>query len=188
MPPFLIEQRTKIPFVPHLEFESFSLYRKILKKTARLHRDSSIGLERLWLSAYFRKELIAYRFPDVSLQWVDEEMGWGVFAKRSFSPMEFIAEYSGIVRGRRKGDEHNSYCFEYLLLPDEATDYLIDAETQGGIGRYINHSHLPNLSSSMVVCDGVSHIILYCSKPIKAGEQLFYDYGPDYWKKRKPPR
>jgi len=122
------------------------------------------------------------------LQWIDEEMGWGVFAKRDFQSMEFIAEYSGIVRGRRKGDEENSYCFEYLLLPDVPTDYLIDAEMQGGVSRYINHSSSPNLSSSMVLCDGVTHIILYTKQTIKAGEQLFYDYGPEYWKKRTQPR
>ena len=36
--------------------------------------------------------------------------------------------------------------------------------------------------------NGVSHILLYTSKSIQSGEQIFYDYGPDYWKKRKPPR
>jgi SET domain-containing protein len=183
-----IPHLTGVPYIPYLEFENFPLYRKILKKTARLHRKHSIGRDRLWLSAYFQKELLSNRFPPVSLRWVDDEMGWGVFAEKDFAVMEFIAEYSGIVRGRRKGDNQNSYCFEYLIMPEEPTDYLIDAETQGGISRYINHSGSPNLSSSMISCNGVSHIILYTNKSIQRGEQLFYDYGPDYWKKRKQPR
>ena len=186
--PSLVTELTGVPFVSHLEFESIALYRKILKKTARLHRKHSIGRSRQWLSAYFRKEILNPRFPDVSLRWIDEEMGWGVFAERDFAPMEFISEYSGIVRKRGKGDGQNSYCFEYLIMPEEPTDYLIDAEAQGGISRYINHSNKPNLSSSMISCDGVSHIVLYTSAPIQLGEQLFYDYGPDYWKKRKLPR
>jgi SET domain-containing protein len=177
-----------VPFVPHLEFESFSLYRKILNKTKKLHSKYSIGRDRLWLSSYFQQEILSPPLPNVSLRWIDQEMGWGIFAEKEFAPMEFIAEYAGIVRGRRKGDSQNSYCFEYLIMPDEPTDYLIDAVDQGGLARYINHSSQPNLSSSMVVCMGVSHIILYTSKPIKKGEELSYDYGEGYWKKRAPPR
>ncbi|HEX2583400.1 MAG TPA: SET domain-containing protein-lysine N-methyltransferase [Chlamydiales bacterium] len=186
--PSSIAQQTGIPYISYLEFESFALYRKILKKTARLHRNHSIGKSRLWLSAYFQKELLSNHFPEVSLRWIDDEMGWGVFAEKEFDPMTFIAEYSGLVRRRRRGDDQNSYCFEYLIMPEEETDYLIDAQDQGGISRYINHSSSPNLSSSMISCNGVSHIILYTNKCIKTGEQLFYDYGPTYWKKRKAPR
>ncbi len=181
--PSLIPKMTGVPYVPYLEFESFSLYQKVLKKM----RSSSIGRDRLWLSAYFHKELLSQKLPLLSLRWIDAEMGWGVFAEKDLSSMEFIAEYSGLVRKRRRGDEENSYCFEYLMMPGEATEYLIDAQDQGGISRYINHSSGPNLSSSMIAHEGVSHIILYTKAKIKKGEQLFYDYGPDYWKKRKPP-
>ena len=156
--------------------------------TKALHRKYSIGRDRLWLSTYFRQELLAQPFPAVSLQWIDAGMGWGVFAEKDFAPMEFIAEYTGVVRRRTKEDSKNSYCFEYLILPDEPTDYLIDAADRGNIARYINHKSSPNLSSAMIAYMDVSHIILYTSKPIKKGEELSYDYGEAFWSKRGPPR
>lgn len=179
---------TGVPYLSHLEFESFRLYQKIRRKQRQLLKKDSIGHERLWLSAYFQKELLSERTPEVLLGWVDDEIGWGVFAAKDFAKMEFVTEYTGVVRGRKRGDEHNSYCFEYLLLPDEPTDFLIDAQMRGGISRYINHSEKSNLTSSMIVVDGVSHIILYTNQRIPKGTQLCYDYGPQYWKKRKKPK
>ena len=31
------------------------------------------------------------------------------------------------------------------------------------------------------------HLILVAASPISAGTQLVYDYGEEYWEKRKPP-
>ena len=187
MDPTHIFKLTGVPYLSHLEFENFSL-RKILKKTARLHQKYPLDRARLWISTYFQKELLAGEFPPVSLRWIDEEMGWGVFADKDFASMEFIAEYTGIVRERRKEDGENSYCFEYLILPDMDVDYLIDAQDQGGISRYINHSFTPNSLRLHDRRRKVSHIIFFTKRAIQAGEQLFYDYGPNYWKKRKKPR
>lgn len=45
--------------------------------------------------------------------------------------------------------------------------------------RYINHSCVPN-------CEPIStrwHIIIYAIKPIKAGDELTYNYGKDYFER-----
>jgi hypothetical protein len=139
-------------------------------------------VEELWLGSYYKKELQNGAEPDVTIRWIDPLVGWGVFTNRPFKKMEYIAEYVGKVRKRRRSDSKNGYCFEY------ASKYNIDAMEEGGLSRYINHSSKPNLNSSLAWKDGIGHIILYTKEPVAKGVQLCYDYGPDYWAKRPAPR
>lgn len=136
--------------------------------------------EEVWLGQYFRSELLSSALPPVSLRWISDRIGWGVFAERDLKPMEFIAEYAGIVRPRRSSDRGNAYCFEYFPSP-----YVIDAAEQGSLSRYINHSETPNLQPARVILDNVWHIILYTATCIPKNQELCYHYGPDYWKYRR---
>jgi hypothetical protein len=45
-----------------------------------------------------------------------------------------------------------------------------------------------NLMSELATHQNLSHIVLFVSRLIKKGEQLCYNYGPDYWKRRTPPQ
>jgi hypothetical protein len=179
-----LHQITGSHYLSGLEFANFKTWRQIAKKTDPWERDS----EHKWLSAYFRKEVLNPPVLDVSLRWIDDAIGWGIFAERDFLQTEFIAEYSGVVRKRVSQDTKNGYCFEYPLATGVDSPYLIDAQDRGGISRYINHSNKPNLTSLSVHVEGVNHIVLYTVKKIAKGEQLCYDYGPDYWKRRGTPQ
>jgi SET domain-containing protein len=101
--------------------------------------------------------------------------------------MQFIAEYTGLLRKRSKADTKNAYCFEYVVAQGFDSGYTIDAQEQGSIARYINHSEKANLNSALATLEGLSHVILYAKEPIAKGTQLCYDYGPDYWSKRTAP-
>jgi hypothetical protein len=179
-----LHQITGAHYLAGLEFIDFKTWRQIAKKTD----PSEMDAEHKWLSTYFRKEVLQPSVLEVSLRWIDDRVGWGVFAGRDFLPTEFIAEYSGVVRKRVPQDAKNGYCFEYPLAPGRDSPYLIDAQDRGGISRYINHSNKPNLTSLSVHVEGVNHIVLYTVKKIGQGEQLCYDYGPDYWKRRGAPQ
>ena len=172
-------------YVPQVEFEDFGLLARIARKSLSLHKRRALTERQLWLGAYFQKELLAASPPEVSLRWIDDEMGWGIFAKRDFQPMQFIAEYSGLFRRKRRGDDQNAYCFECPLIRGESSRFLIDARDFGGISRYINHSDAPNLESALATVLGMPHVLLLTSRPIKKGEELRYDYGTDYWKRRR---
>ncbi len=176
---------TRAPYAPQLEFQSFAILRRVLRKTAAFHRKQALSKRQLWFGAYFQKEVLAAALPHVSLRWVSEEIGWGVFAERDFQPMEFLAEYSGLFRKREKGDEKNAYCFECPLIRGESSPYLIDAQEKGGISRYINHSDAPNVESALATVLGAPHILLITKVAVPKGAELRYDYGPDYWKRRK---
>jgi len=173
------EQITGIQFIPHLEGDLHKIQKKMKKGTPTRAQG--------WLGAYFKSEILEATMPDVLFRHIDPELGWGVFAARPFKEREFIAEYAGTLRKRRRSDKKNAYCFEYIVTPDQSTRYVIDAREQGGVARFINHSSEPNLQSALATVDGISHVILYTLRPIAEGEQLSYDYGPDYWASRRAP-
>lgn len=174
-------------WVPQLDFEDFHVFSDISQKSLKLHQKGELTREQLWLGRYFQKELSTPLAPDIAIRWINSTLGWGVFALRDFKKMEFIAEYTGKVRKRKKTDVKNAYCFEYVVAQGIPSPYTIDALDQGGLSRYLNHSSTPNLNSSLATFENISHVIFYVKEPIAKGAQLCYDYGPDYWSKRTAP-
>lgn len=181
------EKITDAKFSNELIFENLKIREKIRKKIEKLYKKGELTRQQLWFGAYFRKEIESLFIPDIEIRFINKTLGYGVFAKRDFSKLEFIAQYSGLVRKSRRSDRMNAYCFEYLLANGVKTAYTVDAQDQGGIGRMINHSENPNLQSSLATIDFLNHIVLITSRPVKKGEQLCYDYGPDYWSHREKP-
>jgi hypothetical protein len=53
----------------------------------------------------------------------------------------------------------------------------IDGSDNGNKARYINHSCAPNAEAEI---DG-TRILIYALKNIPAGEEIFYDYGDEYF-------
>lgn len=181
------EKETGAPFLSHLDFEGANVYTDLVARGIKQAKKETVTREQLWLGSYFKKEIASGAIPAVEIRWISSELGWGVFAARDFRKMEFIAEYSGKVRKRRRSDGKNAYCFEYVVVQGVKTPYTIDALEQGGAARYINHSSKPNLLTSLATIDFLSHVVLFTARPIAKGEQLCYDYGDDYWAKRNPP-
>ncbi len=183
-----LEQKFQISYLPQLDFAKLSYFQKICRKTAKFHKKGLLDAEQLWLGSYFQKEILTAALPPVRLRWIDKDMGWGVFAERDLLPMEYIGQYAGLVRKRKRADAKNAYCSEYAIAQGERSAYNIDALDQGGIVRFINHSSKPNLASAFATVRDLSHAILYVSKLVPKGAQLCYDYGPDYWEKRSAPK
>lgn len=183
-----LERRFQIAYVPQIAFAKLSYYRKLARTTAKFLRKGYLEEEQLWLGAYFKDEVLRAPLPPVRLRWIDESLGWGVFAERDLEPLDYIGEYAGLVRPKKRSDGKNSYCFEMSIAPGEKTKYTIDALNQGSITRFINHSQTPNLKSALATVRDLPHVVLFVAKFIPKGEQLCYDYGPDYWKKRTHPK
>ncbi len=182
------EKMVHVPFISALEFDQPSDRQKISKIIEKLHKKGELSREQLWLGSYFKKEINACYIPKLILRYIDPNLGWGVFADQDFKQGEFIAEYSGKLRKRKRKDRKNAYCFEYLLAPGVESPFIIDAQNQGGIARYINHSNDSNLTPTLATFDSLTHVILITNQPIRKGSQLCYDYGADYWSHREPPK
>ncbi|MDE3055128.1 MAG: SET domain-containing protein [Verrucomicrobiota bacterium] len=172
-------------FLPQLHFADPKFLHCVEKKTEKLRKKGELTRKQLWLGSYYRQEIESGYTPDLFFRWIDEEIGWGVFAARPFRKGEFIGEYGGVLRKKRRIDRRNSYCFQYAVAEEHPLPYNIDAREQGGVARWINHSFRPNLLTMLATFDSVSHILLLAGEAIPRGAQLLYDYGADYWASRK---
>lgn len=141
-----------------------------------------------WVSSLYASSLRKREEISYYLKSVNPMVGYGVFAKEEISQLSYIGEYAGELRARRgRKDRGNDYIFGYMVGLF-GTPWIIDAKRKGNFTRFLNHSYNPNISSRGVVVDGVYHVIFFANKAIAKDEQLTYDYGPTYWKKRPYPQ
>jgi uncharacterized protein len=102
--------------------------------------------------------------------------GKGVFAVVDLAEGETLIEYVGeIISWEEALDPHphdpsNPHHTFYFHI-DEA--HVIDAKVGGNSSRWINHSCEPNCEAE--VDEG--RVFIRALRNIKAGEELFYDYG-----------
>jgi len=102
--------------------------------------------------------------------------GKGVFALQPIRAGENVIEYIGEVitwkealRRHPHDPEQPNHTFYFHI--DEK--HVIDANVGGNAARWINHSCDPNCESDEE--DG--RIFIKALRKLKAGEELFYDYG-----------
>ncbi len=178
----------QIRYADCLEYEKFSYRLKVEKMCQKAKKKKGISQERKWLGVYYHKELREKRSSFVAIKSVNEIIGYGVFALKNLKKGDFIGEYTGILRKRKKRkDQKNSYCFEYFIGEYKKTPYTIDAKRQGNFTRFMNHKEKGNCDSFLIFHEGIMKVILYANRDIQREEELCYDYGKDYWEKREKP-
>jgi SET domain-containing protein len=99
-------------------------------------------------------------------------LGFGLFSRTPFKKGEFVAEYTGRKIPSKEADALET---RYLFEIDE--NWTIDGSPRSNTARYINHACDPNCESDVI--DG--RIIISAIKDIKAGEELTFDYGEEYF-------
>jgi uncharacterized protein len=176
-----------IKYVPHLYFNAPRTLFKIAKRCRRSYRKSQLYVTQLWTGAYYAKEIRSLKIPNVSVRWINDRMGFGLFSDTPIPKKAFIGEYAGKLRPKRQGgSKYNSYLFEYRI-GEKATAFTIDAEAQGNYCRFINHKKKGNVDPVIVYLDGIMRVVLYANRNIAADEEITYDYGDRYWSKRESP-
>ena len=157
------------------------------KRLKKLKKDPDFEAQNHWTKALFEEDFRKKSCPAVEIREVNSIIGLGVFAKETLRALTYVGEYAGVVRRRkRKEDDANSYVFRYLDTRFRVP-YVVDAKEQGNLCRFLNHSDNPNLISRSIVIDDTYHIIFFTKRACQKGEQLTYDYGPFYWRKRPHP-
>lgn len=180
------EKTMEMRWLDSLEFPTDSIIKKVLKRSRISMKKKELSIREKWIGTHFRKEISGDFLPPVSIRWIDEKIGYGVFAEKGIPAGAYIGEYTGTVRKRKRwSDRRNDYCFEYTIGDWIYNPFIIDAKGQGNYTRYINHSNSPNLEPLSVFANGVMHIVLLAQKPIVKGTELSYHYGDVFWKKRK---
>lgn len=137
------------------------------------------------LGRQYQHKFINGDTADLSIRWIDNTLGYGVFAESSIDEGSYVGEYTGLVRKFcRFKPEPNAYCFHYPTRFWSTKLFVVDALHEGNIMRFVNHSDIPNLTPVCMVDRGLTHIVFMATRHISEGEQLTIDYGENYWKRR----
>lgn len=98
--------------------------------------------------------------------------GFGIFAIEDIPTGRFVIEYWGKVVKNEIADKVGG---RYLF--DLGNGKTILGSTRKNIARYVNHACRPNAESRTVK----DQVHIYSKKRIKAGEEITYDYGKEYF-------
>lgn len=174
-----------VKYLPTLQFQPVTLHEKAMKNIPWLLRYTPLGQEHRELGILYREQLIAGQVANVAIEWIDDEIGYGLFARVDLPPQSFVGEYTGIVRQiMRLYPDLNGYCIHYPTKFFSYNYLLIDAQRAGNEMRFVNHSDDPNLKPMCIIDSGLQHIVFFTTKPVACGQQLTFNYGSDYWRNR----
>ncbi|KAL1878601.1 hypothetical protein VTK73DRAFT_7682 [Phialemonium thermophilum] len=123
-----------------------------------------------------------------------EGCGYGLFTAQDIAQDEYVIEYTGelithdegVRREARRGNvfdegSHSSYLFTLL----EQEGIWVDAAIYGNLSRYINHASEGdkkgcNIMPKILYVNGEFRIRFTALRDIKAGEELFFNYGENF--------
>ncbi|XP_054043148.1 histone-lysine N-methyltransferase SUV39H1 isoform X2 [Rissa tridactyla] len=106
--------------------------------------------------------------------------GWGVRTLQRIRKNSFVMEYVGEIitseEAERRGQVYDRQGATYLFDLDYVEDvYTVDAAHYGNISHFVNHSvynvFIENLDERL------PRIALFATRPIRAGEELTFDYN-----------
>ncbi|MFA6118904.1 MAG: SET domain-containing protein [Parachlamydiales bacterium] len=182
-----LEDLLEIEYLTSLKFESAKICSNVQKLCLNAARNGYLNKENVWFGCFYEKEISTHFVPDVYIKWIDPIKEYGLFANSDLPNRAYLGEYTGVIKKyNRLIDNKNSYLFEYHI-GYKKSPYTIDAREKGSIIRFVNHSSKPNIVPLSVYLDGAMHLIFRTNRKIKKDEELTYDYGPNYWKKREKP-
>ncbi|MDR3548857.1 MAG: SET domain-containing protein [Candidatus Pacebacteria bacterium] len=105
--------------------------------------------------------------------------GLGLFAEEDIPKGKCVIEYTGrVISKEEEYTSRSQYLFE---INNRKT---IDGSARTNTARYINFSHRPN-------CESEIHdacVFIFSKRNIKAGEELSYDYGKEFFDEHIKPK
>ena len=172
-------------YTEHLIFENEKIFKKAFSRCKRAKDNGWIEQKKLFRGVYFQEDIERKNHPKIEINWIGDDLGYGVFAAEPILEHKFIGEYVGVVRKKPFFTKENYYTMRYPTLFLGRREMMIDGETMGNFTRFINHSAKPNLELESVFISPFTRMIFTAKRKIEPFEQLTFDYGKLYWKKRK---
>lgn len=100
--------------------------------------------------------------------------GLGLFTTVAIPKGTYIIKYTG---ERISADEANRRGGQYLFTLNDR--WVIDGKGRENKARYINHACTPNCEAELT--SNEKRVFIQAKRAIKAGEELAYDYGKEFW-------
>lgn len=181
-----LQKQLQFTYLDHLEIQCAEEKEKILQDGWRHEKEKKISDERIHHGIQFKQQIESCLTAKVSVRWISEDVGHGLFAEEDLKENSYIGEYVGFIRKNNEHGQFNHYLFSYPVLDNIERNYVIDAFC-GNLIRFANHSFQPNAKATYAYFSGLYHLILLTLKPILKGEQITYNYGKNYWYLRGTP-
>ena len=112
-----------------------------------------------------------------------ERKGYGLRADTDLRSHEFIFEYIGEVIGehsfRRRMQQYDEEGIKHFYFMSLNKGEFVDATKKGNLGRFCNHSCNPNCYVDKWVVGDKLRMGIFADRPIKAGEELVFNYNVD---------
>lgn len=174
-----------VDYIRFLHFPNYKFFKQVIANRPYLLR-SRLATENWELAEKYQTELSTGFVAEVIIQWVDDAIGYGIFANADFAKGTYIGEYTGLVkRLYRFHSKTNEFCLHYPTKFWSLKYFAVDALNEGNELRFINHSNDPNLDPKCLVDRGILHQVFITNRHIKKGEELLFNYGKDFWNIRK---
>lgn len=126
-------------------------------------------------------------FPPLKVTRSDVE-GFVVVADDKILKGSVITEYCGVVKTLKEANEYDDdddSLMDLIRNDDENIALVIVPRERGNVAKFISGinnknkvlARKQNVQSERVVIDGQARVVLYATKDIPAGAQLYYDYN-----------
>jgi len=102
-------------------------------------------------------------------------LGLGLFADEPLKQGDFVIEYKGKKIPTTIADTLGT---KYLFEIDDVWTIDGNDAKHANEARYINHSCKPNCEAEI---DEYGRVLISAIKDIRKGEELYYDYGEEYF-------
>ena len=112
-----------------------------------------------------------------------EKKGYGLRVNTDLQPNDFIFEYVGEVINeptfRRRTIQYDEEGIKHFYFMSLTKSEFVDATKKGNLGRFCNHSCNPNCYVDKWVVGEKLRMGIFAERPIKAGEELVFNYNVD---------
>lgn len=106
---------------------------------------------------------------NITLKFIDEDIGYGLFSSIDIEQGYIIGEYTGVV-SRNRNTPMNGLSDYSVFYPSNDGSFEIDAKEYGNITRFINHSSTPNVKFHTILEHHVPHVLcvsqIYCASAV----------------------
>lgn len=180
------EQKFNFTYCPFLTFPSYESLKAVARNCPYILRSHYLAEENYAWGQLYRQAIRQGLMADVYVKWVDEQLGYGLFAAAELPAGTFVGEYTGLVRPlSRLHPDHNGYSLHYPTKWWSWNYFVVDGLHQGNLTRFINHSDQPNLQPLCAIEHRLLRQIFVTRHAVLKDAQLTFDYGSDYWQRRQ---
>ena len=180
------EKLFQIRYLPFQYFKDYAFLKEVIGQCPWAIKWSFFGSQNRSLSRRYQKELSFPYTVDMTIKWVHDEIGYGVYTNKELTLGDYIGEYTGSIRALDpEVADQNPYCMQYPTNHWSGNILMVDALKGGNILRFVNHSDTPNITPVCLVDRGLLRLVFLAGECISKGAHLTVDYGKDYWLKRE---